>query len=151
MEDSAYCVNGSFLKNCFDLGEAGQNELCYDSVIIGSSYKTFSTVNSENCRDSRFLKNCTACTDCFGCVNLRNKSYHIWNEPHSKENYFQKLKEFSPSSHGSLGKLKKQAQEFWLKFPVKYVRGVRSVNSSGELIFDAKNARNCYSVLDVEN
>ncbi|MBI4034099.1 MAG: hypothetical protein HY378_00940 [Candidatus Brennerbacteria bacterium] len=149
-EDSAYCFNFSYLKNCFDLREAGWSELCYDSVIIGSSYRAFFTLNSENCRDSWFLKNCTGCTDCFGCVDLRNKSYHIWNQPHSKEDYFRKLKEFNLGSYESLRKLTSRAHEFWLKFPVKYRRGVRSVNSSGELIFDAKNAKNCYSVLDVE-
>ncbi len=151
MEDSAYCVNGSFLKNCFDLREASSNELCYDSVVIGSSYKTFFAVSSENCRDSWFLKNCSGCTDCFGCVNLKNKSYHIWNEPHAKEEYFRKLKEFNLGSYESLVKLRKKAEEFRSGFPVKYRYGVRNVNSSGELVFDAKDAKDCYSILDVEN
>lgn len=150
-EDSAYCVNGSLLKNCFDLREASQDELCYDSVIIGSCYKTFFSVNCESCRDSWFLKDCTGCTDCFGCVKLRNKSYHIWNEPYSKEEYSRKLNGFNLGSYRSLINLRKRAEEFWLKFPVKYRHGVRSTNSSGELVFDAKNARDCYSVLGVEN
>ncbi len=150
-EDSAYCVNFGAIKNCFDLREASQDELCYDSAVIGSCYKTFFSVNVENCRDSWFLKDCTACTDCFGCAKLRNKSYHIWNKPYSKEEYFRKLREFNLDSYESINKLRKQAREFWLKFPVKYRRGVRSTNSSGELVFDAKNARDCYSVLGVEN
>jgi len=151
MEDSAYCVNGSFLKNCLDLREASQNELCYDSVIVGSCYKTFFSVNSENCRDSWFLKDCTGCTNCFGCAKLRNKSYHIWNKPYSKEEYFKKLESFNLGSFESIRTIRKQAEDFWLKFPVKYRRGVRNTNSSGELVFNAKNARDCYSVMDVEN
>ncbi|MEK9194387.1 MAG: hypothetical protein AAB884_01105, partial [Patescibacteria group bacterium] len=150
-EDSAYCVNFANLKDCFDLREAGKCELSYDSMIIGASYRSFFTTNSENCRDVWFSKDCTGCSNCFGCVGLRNKNYHIWNEPYSKEDYFKKLEEFNLGSYKRLDELRKKAHEFWKEFPVKYMHAVRNASCTGEAIWDSKNVRDSYSILDSEN
>jgi hypothetical protein len=40
--------------------------------------------------------------NCVGCVNLRNKQYHIFNKPYSKEEYAKKLVDFD---FGSFKKL----------------------------------------------
>ena len=36
---------------------------------------------------SFLLENCKNCSNCIGCKNLRGKSYHIYNEPVTKEEF----------------------------------------------------------------
>ena len=44
-----------------------------------------------SCTDSWFLQDCIGCTSCFGCTGLRSKSYCIFNEQYTKEEYKKKL------------------------------------------------------------
>ena len=151
MEDSAYCTRSSGIKDSFDLQESTLSELCHEGIMIDESYRAFFSVDCESCTDIWFSKSLVGCTNCFGCVNLRNKSYYIFNKPHTKETYAEKLKEFDLLSRVSLEKLRIKAQELWLRLPVKYMHGMRSVNSSGEHIQDSKNAKLSYFIHGCEN
>ena len=102
MEDCAYCCNGSMLKKCFDITSGYNNELCYEDVRVSKSYNTVGSITLENCVDVWFSKNCVGCSNCFGCVNLRNKSYCIFNEQYTRESYFEKLKEFKLDTYSGI-------------------------------------------------
>jgi hypothetical protein len=150
-EDSAYCVKAPNCKNVIDVFETHHSELCYDSVNITECFQTHYSVDCDSSTDVLFSKNLVGCNNCVGCVNLRNKSYHIFNVPYSKEDYKKKLDEMNLHTRRGVEEMKSRACTFWLKFPVKFMRGLRNLNSSGEMLRNAKNARRCYMVQDAEN
>lgn len=150
-ENSAYCVQGFHLKECFDMYEANHNELCLDSSMVDDCYHTFYSLDCENCNNIFFSKDLAGCSNCFGCVGLRNKNYYIFNEPYAKEDYEKKLQEFDLGSYDEAQKIKSRAHSFWEKFPVKFFHGFQNTNVSGEHIQNSKDIKYSYSIHDCEN
>jgi hypothetical protein len=151
VEDSAYLVKVTNIKNSFDSHEIIDDELCYECVMVYKSYRTFFSVDCESCVDVWFSKGLRGCTNCFGCVNLRGKSYYFFNEPLSKEEYEKKLAELTLSSFESISQIKTFVFDFWQKFPVKYYHGNRNVHCTGDRVSDSKNVRDSFSVTDGED
>jgi hypothetical protein len=162
-KNSYLCFNTDYLENCaylrkvrgvkdsFDCYEVHENELCYENILANKCYQTFFSVDCENCVDVWFSKALRGCTNCFGCVNLKGKSYYFFNEPCTKEDYFEKLKNFTSGSYTEVLEMKKKVSDFWMQFPNKYYHGLRVLNSTGERIFDSKNVKNSYYIKDAEN
>ncbi len=151
VEDSAYLVKATHIKNSFDSHEVIEDELCYEDVMVYKSYKTFYSVDCESCVDVWFSKGLRGCTNCFGSVNLRNKSYYFFNEPLSKEEYEKRVSELNLYSYSSISKIFSEVLEFWQKFPVKYYHGSRNLNCTGERISNSKNVKDSVSIEDGEN
>lgn len=150
-EDSAYLRKSRRIKNSLDLYECESLDLCYEDVMTEKSFRTFYSVECDSCVDVWFSKNCRGCTNCFGCVGLRNQSYCYFNEQLSKEEYSLKMKEINTGSFEEILKLKKRAEEFWLKFPIKYYYGIKNLNVTGDKILNSKNLKDCYYAKGVEN
>jgi len=157
------CFNTDFIENCaylrkcrrvkesYDCYEVEDNELCYENILVDKSYRTFFSLDCESCVDVWFSKDCRGCTNCFGCVNLRNKSYHFFNEPCTKVEYEEKTKKYMSGSYKELQEMRETSFDFWLNFPNKFFHGVRVVDSTGERMFDSKNVKNVYYVKGAEN
>jgi len=146
-EDSAYCVSVQYSKDCYNMVNCKRCELCYFCINTDSSYKTFFSRNCVSCTDSWFLQDCVGCTSCFGCTGLRNKSYHIFNEPYTKEEYNKKLDGLLKDFDGS----KKKAMEVWLKYPVKYMHGFQNKDVTGDYIFNSADLRMCFFANGAQN
>ncbi|MDD5146640.1 MAG: hypothetical protein PHN39_02780, partial [Candidatus Pacebacteria bacterium] len=168
--NSDYCNNAGYLKNCYlvfdadncdnilyscmlhksrdslDIYYANNINLSYDSFMVWDCSRIFFSSRCDDCLEVYFSKNLTGCNNCFGCMNLRNKKYHIFNKPYSKESYQEKIKEFDLSSYRNLQTIIQQARDFWLEFPVKFREGTNNVNVSGEYIADSKNVIHSYDV-----
>ncbi|MEZ6209487.1 MAG: hypothetical protein R3B64_02885 [Candidatus Paceibacterota bacterium] len=151
VEDSGYTVRVDNIKNCFDIHEATESEVCYEGVMLKKGYKNFFSMDCENSVDVWFSKGLRGCTNCFGCVNLKGKSHHWFNEPLSKEEYAQKIAEFDSGSYDAVSKMQERAFDFWKKFPVRYYHGLRNVDCTGERIYDSKNVKDSVSVQQGEN
>ncbi len=150
-EDCAYATGLKYCKDSIDVTMLQHSELCYECVNVIKGYKNFFCVDCEDSRNIFFSKGCVNCSDCFGCTNLRGKQYHIYNEPYSREAYFEKLKTFDLASYDNVEQFKKQAYQFWQRFPVRYMRGRRNLNSSGDYIYDSKNTLFSYETFGAEN
>ncbi len=150
-EDSSYVVRSTYIKTSLDLLQCLSDELCYEGVMVNKSYGTCYSVNCEECTNVWFSKNCVGCSDCIGCVNLKNKSYHIFNQPYSKEEYLVKKEAMGLDSASGVEKVRVDALAFWKTFPVKSIYGIRNTGSSGQYIFSTKLASECYYVEDGEN
>jgi len=153
-----YCENvlySSILlrnKDSMDCFGLGNSELCYWDVRCGGLYNTFFSEECVDCHDVYFSRYCRGCSNCFGCINLRNKNYHIFNQPYTKEEYQKKIKEFRLDSHRALEEIKKQVAALWNTRPYKFMdSGVRSVNVSGNYIYDSRNAHDMMIVGGVED
>jgi len=151
IENSAYVVFFTEVKDSFDLFESRHSELCYDSYMVDEAYRVFFSVNCEESADIWFSRNLQGCSNCFACVNLRNKKYHIFNKPYTKEAYSEFIKGFNSGSYKSLKEMKQKAHEFWLKFPMRFTLAINVVNSTGEHIERTKNVHQGYSVHESEN
>jgi hypothetical protein len=150
-ENSGYCRKVAHLKDCFDVFESTEDELCYESLMVDKSYQTLFSIDCENCVNVWFSKGLRGCTNCFGSVNLKNKSYYFFNEPLTKEEYAKRIEAFNSGSHQTVAEMFKRAKDFWLQFPVKYSHTLRTIYSTGERIYDSKNVKDSYSVKEGEN
>ncbi len=149
--DCLYGVAAVNMKNSIDFYQTENSELCYEAFNLTDCYQTFFSEDSNDCRNSWFLKGCIDCSDCFGCVDLRHKQYHIFNQPYSKEEYIKKLKEFNLGSYQSIQKLKGEFTKFSLNFPRKYGHLWWNSNVVGEYVYRSKNSRYCYQAVNLEN
>ena len=86
-------------------------------------------------------------TNCFGCVNMMNKSYCIFNKQYSKEDYKEKIKTMKLNTWLGFQKAKSEAIAFSQKFPIGYLNGIMNDNVTGEYVSESKNVHYGYFVL----
>lgn len=151
LEDCYYTNNAFNSKECFDCWLIIQCEKFYWCIDCEKCYKVFFAQYSNNCIDSAFLYNCSNCSNCFGCVNLKNKSYDIFNQPFSGEDYFKVLNDYELGSFVKFLEYSNRFQLLKIKTPLRFARIIHSVNVSGNNIRDSKNCLNCFDVFGVED
>ena len=133
-----------------DCTMVGGGSLQYE-LVGGKGTQLFFSEGCSGSSNLTFCKDCINCTDCFGCINLRNKSYCIWNEQYTKEEYEKRIAEYKTDRYSEIQKLRQQAYEFWLQFPRKYYHGFFNVDSSGEYVFRSKNSHFLYQSMECED
>jgi CxxC-x17-CxxC domain-containing protein len=102
---------------------------------------------SQDCDDSVnvwFSKDLVGCSDCIGCINLRNKKYHIFNEPYTKKDYEKFFKELNFGSWSAVAEFRKKADAFFLTQPRKQFHGRKNQNVTGDYIYNSKNVHDSY-------
>lgn len=150
-ENCAYMNGTSHSKDCLDGSNVQGSELCYDNVGIEKCFNVHFSEDIEASHNIYFSKNLTGCSDCFGCVNLRNRQYHIFNESYTPEEYKKKLVTYGLGSFQSVERIRNDARAFWLRYPQKYMHGSHNTNVSGDYIYNAKNITEGYLVLNGED
>jgi uncharacterized protein YbaR (Trm112 family) len=150
-DNCQYCAGFTGTKDSLDSYALFRGELCYEIYEGESVFQCFNCSNIENCRNLRFCEECINCNDCFGCFNLRSKSYYIWNQPYSKEEYFKELQKINTGSYTEVNKIEKNFSELKSKLPRKYIRGSHNKDVSGDYIYNSKNSFNCFEVGGCEN
>ncbi len=147
--DADYCENVYYsttintTKDTMDCHLVWESELCYENVNCTRTFKTFFSEDCTDCHEVYFSKNLIGCNNCFGCINLKNKSYHIFNKPCAKEDYDKKLSEFATHSFEGLGEIREQARTFHLER--------MNENVSGDYIYESKNTHYVFSVRGIED
>jgi hypothetical protein len=149
-ENCSYGEELEYSTECVDVTMANNTQLAYESVNCNKCYQIFYSVDCESSHDIWFSKNLVGCSECFGCVNLRSQQYCIFNEKYSKEDYLKKISEFDLESYQETQKLKKISEDFWLKFPNKYMHGIQNLGSSGDYIFNSRYVKNSFIVTESE-
>ena len=97
------------------------------------------------------MLNCKNCTDCFGCVNLRNKSYCIFNEQLTKDEYKNRLAKIQLNSRSNVEKMRSKFLEFAKEFIVPALVENHSTDVSGNWLDECKNVEvgfNCEKTED---
>lgn len=151
-EDSAYLIDLFNQKNCFDISSTTNAELCYDGMAVRDGYKVFYSVTCEKCTEVWLSRDCIGCNNCFGCANLRNKQYYIFNQPYTKEEYFEELKRLlEGGSWRALMAAKEKAKQVWYSQPYKYMVNWHNTNVTGDWAAFCKNTKDCFNVVDVED
>ncbi len=150
-EDCMYSAWANNIKNCIDTTRLQFSEYCYESFYVVKSSKVFFSTDCEDCVDIWFSKNLQGCMNCIGCVNLRNKQYHIFNQPYSKEEYKKKFAEFDFGSAKNVEAFKEKVEDIFSKSIVRFAHGKHNFNISGEYINNSKNVRDSYYVQNGED
>lgn len=150
-ENVYYSSNINNSKQIVDSYNLNDSELVYEGMGFVKNYNTQYSYWSSSCINCNFILNCNNCQDCFGCVNLNNKRYYIWNVQYTKEQYEEKMKELDMGSHLFIESFKKEFWKFSLHFPRKYAIIINSQNSSGDELRNSNNTKKSFNCFDNEN
>jgi len=145
-ENCAYFNSCSIAKDCFDLAFSNNNELCYDGLNLKNCYQTFFSRDCTECHNVAFSADLVGCSDCFVCIGLRKSQFYIFNQPYTKEEYKEKMKELDFGSHDRVQELKKISEEHFLKYPRKNFHTIKAYDSSGDYLFNCQNVKNSFWV-----
>ncbi len=140
-----YCRNSADLINCFNC------ELCYELLNCIKCQRTYFSIDCKDSYDLYFSKDCINCNNLVGCIGLRNKSYCIFNNQYTKEEYKKIIDDIDLGSRSSLKELKDKFREASMKFPVKYLHGANNFNVSGDNVNNSKSAFSVFSVKELED
>jgi hypothetical protein len=150
-EESSYTTFTRYAKNCYDMYGSATCELNYECSFVGGCYKTFYSENCEDCVNVSFSKDLYGCQNCFGCVNLRNQNYYIFNQPYTKETYAEEMKKYDLGSHAVVEEIKQKVAALHKQAPVRYMHGVHNKDVSGDIMFDAKNTFDSFYMIATED
>lgn len=148
LENGLYCTDVYGKKNT-DCLYVLESELCYECVDCNKCYGSTYLLNCNNCTACHFCAFCVSCSDCFGCAGLTHKSYCIFNQQYTKEDYLKKLgelkKEDSKKIFQTMIELKK-------KIPHPASHQLNNENCPyGDYIYNSKDSYwcfNCYGAQD---
>ncbi|MBN1494822.1 hypothetical protein JW911_03765 [Candidatus Peregrinibacteria bacterium] len=138
-------------KDSLDLDYSNKNELSYflnDSI---GCYGCIYTFDSKNCNNCAFISDCTACNDCILCTNLVNKSYCIFNEQHTKEEYLKMKDEILNGGFSKLNKIFLEFKKFLGHRIVKNQHSLSCENCEGDYLKNSKNCINCFDISDSQD
>jgi hypothetical protein len=141
---SNWIINSKELIDCYATFES---ELCYEMDNNKKCSRCSFLYVGKNNIDSSYLYDCNNCMNCFLSSNLRNKKLYFMNKQFSKEEYEEKIKEFSGSFIG-----RQKAEEIFYndimpKTLRKYMICGKQKNSSGDYIFGgSKNLKKCFRI-----
>lgn len=111
-------------------------------------YLIFGCVENEDCCYGHIV---WKSKNCFGCVGLKNKEYHIFNQPYSSEDYEKKMKEFNSGNIRLVSMAQKKVKELVGKETVKYYHGFNCENVTGDYLYNCKNTFDSYDLKNCEN
>lgn len=150
-ENVLYSYHIEHNKDLMDSAHMRESELTYECLqcykLNRCSYCTY----CSSCQDCFLSYDLQGCSSCVMCIGLRNKKYCIKNQQYSKEDYEKKIKELRLDDYDSVENLKKEFQDFSLKFPHKYAYILRSVYSTGDFVINCKNCKHSFMAIHGEN
>ena len=141
-QKSEHCIDCAFIHEC---------KYCYEVSDCYNCHSLFWSQNCDNCRESYYLSNCMSCQKCFWCVNLINKSYHIFNREVTPEQFGAFSQKFFLSSPEEQNKFLKNRDELIDASPKKYGHIIQAENCVWDYIRNGKNCVECFHVHDAEN
>lgn len=150
-EDLLYCHNSNKLTNSTDCAFCANSQLLYQCTDTYDSYNCAFAMRSIQCTDCMFIADCMSCMSCFGCIGLRNKQYHIFNEPFSKEEYEKRKASLALHTYEGMMNAQKEFEKVRLRFPHAFAWLRNCENSAGNYLKNCKNAWQCFDGADLED
>ncbi|MFA5936883.1 MAG: zinc-ribbon domain containing protein [Candidatus Paceibacterota bacterium] len=135
--NSTDCIDNLYVYKC---------ELCYECIDCVVSNKLFYSQECESCADSIGLYDCRDCVNCIGCVGLRHKSYCIFNQQMTKEEYQNFSDKYPIKDEVSIIYILNKKEELRKKMPARSVFGSHNNNVSGDHIYGAHNVQQSFDI-----
>ena len=148
------CEYGHIVWNstdCLDNLYVHKSELCYECIDCLGSNKLIYSQECESCVDSIGLYDCRGCTNCIGCVGLRQKSYQIFNQVVSKEDYKEFLNKYPISDESSIIYILNKKEELRKNMPARAVFGSHNDNVTGDHVYNSHNVEQSFDIQGGEN
>jgi len=82
-------------------------------------------------------------------VGLRKKTFHILNKSYSKEDYRKEVEKIK--TERSKEEIYEEMRKLQPKMPRLYVHQLKNENSTGDYIYNCKNAHQCFDVKELED
>ena len=142
-------VDKSF--NILDSYGVKESDNCYENIECEKNYNCQNMLFSRNCINCHFSVDCVNCSNCIFCFNLRNKEFYIHNKQYSKEDYFNKIKEFNLGSRNARRSFIQEFEMIKRQAIYRFANIIKAVNSYGNNLLNVKNCKNCFDVHDSEN
>lgn len=166
IENSDYCNQVGFLKNCYLIYNSDNSEQCFygkginrcfdcmDCFKIYDCEACYECSNCNNCTFSTYLidsytsdkchfsANLIGCKDCFGSVNLRNKKFCFFNEELGEDEYKKRVEKIRREKSGS--EISSEFLKFREKFPMKWMQENKTENCTGDYLVECKDCFDCY-------
>lgn len=144
-EECAYNTYALYSKDVFDNHIILKSEFCCENFFCRNCYKTFFSQFCFNCQEVYFSFNCRNCFNLVGCVNLRNKSYHIFNNPVSREEY-KKFIEKNLLDQKTNQFIKEKLKEIKISMSYKFAFSANAVDCTGDFLEESKNCKFCFYI-----
>lgn len=150
-EDCYYGYGVKKAKNCIDVHNCFESELCYECVDVNNCYNLNFSQDCFTCSDSSFLRDCIGCKRCFLCTGLRNKEFCFLNKQYSKEEFEKIIKDLNTGSHDNIQKYLNEYRDLQLKHSFKNLKSNMTENSLGNYLYKSKDCQFCFDCRDMES
>ncbi len=151
-EDVFYSENIDKSKNSFDSLNSEKIDGCFYNIDCENNFNTHYAVKSQTCVDCYFVFDCTNCSNCFLSSNLRNQQYVFKNQKYTREEYFEKIKEYKLNTYVGQNKAQIEFDEMIKNKAIhKYAFITGSQDAEGDYIVNSKNIKNSFVVSEAEN
>lgn len=125
------------------------------SHTIISSENLYGCIECERCFHSnalRLCKRCSGCSHCFGCYGLKQKQFHIFNEPVGETEYHRFMREAAFGSWQANRDWRERAHAFFATLPQEaIVADDFSEDFTGNFVFRTVRSESCFVATDVED
>ncbi|MEK9166689.1 MAG: hypothetical protein AAB836_00115 [Patescibacteria group bacterium] len=156
---NTYMSPGSYLcEGCIYVRKSQSCKDCINSNIINKCELVSNSVNCDSCYSSDYLLNCRSCSfssyldDCsnmqnsFMCSGVRNKNYCFKNKELTKEEFEKILAEYKMKNHEDIFS---EFMGFSSSLPKRAVVQFNCENSTGDYLYNSKNAVECFDSFDI--
>jgi hypothetical protein len=141
-----YVYDSSACSNCVDCDYGVDSQLCYESVDPIRCFNCAHIHNSLDLNDCDYCSMCKNSHDLFGCYEMDNQSFCIFNRKFTEQGYREKVKIYKTWPPE---KVLKVLEEIKLRFPKTQTQENNNENSSyGDYFFFNKN---CYMMFDASH
>lgn len=147
-EDLIYCDMPMEDRQSVDCLATSKLQNCYQVISGVNCFNTNYSIKCERCNDSWFLFDCKNCDSCFGCTNLRNKKYCIFNVQYSKEDYDKKIESFNLHSRTGIAAAENKFKEMMKSAIHRFAVLINCQDSTGDNLVNSKNTKYCFDLRD---
>ncbi len=148
MENCYYSRKSQKCKDCVNSNVLNKCELVANSTNCDGCYSSSNLINCRNCSFSTYLRDCSSLQNCFLCSGLKNQQYCFKNKQYSKEDYEKILAEYKNKDQNEIDR---EFQEFNKSIPKKAQIQLNCENSTGDYLYNCKNAIECSDCFDTED
>ncbi len=131
-------------KNCVDTDIVLNGDHAYETISATNAYRNSFVYFSDDCMDSSFLFDCKGCTSCFGCVNLVNRQYCLFNQQLTKEEYKKQMEYWDIGSYAKLGEARAKFEDLYITTPRRFAMTTQTEDSIGDDMKNTKNCKTCF-------
>lgn len=125
-------------------------ERCYACVQCQRCHSSSYLYRSEDCADCHFSSSIHHCQNCLFCHNLRNKQYHVRNQPVSKEEFAAVR---AATIDGTFSQLQNNLSEWQRTIDEtvwKNLNNLHSDNCRGDALVHCHDCYECYDCMNCE-